>query len=61
MKYKGFDIDYSERDNVHIITLNIDSYCRRGSYIIGHSNNINEAQRMIDFHLSAKDAEQGDF
>lgn len=61
MKYKGFDIDYSERDDVHIITLTIDSYCRGGHYIIGHGNSINEAQRMIDFHLSAKEAEQGEF
>jgi hypothetical protein len=51
MNYKGFRIEYSETDYLFIISLQ-SGYTRD---IVGHSETIGFAQKMIDFYVNVVD------
>lgn len=54
MNYKGFSIDYSENDKLFIISY-ADACVRN---IVGHSETISLAQRMIDFHKNVVESKE---
>lgn len=52
MKYKGFIIDHAPRDDgLYIISYRLSEHLME---IVGHSLTVNEAQKMIDFHLNVE-------
>lgn len=54
MNYKGFQIEYSERDKLFIIS-SASAYIRD---IVGHSETISFAQKMIDFHVNVMETKE---
>jgi len=54
MNYKGFDIDYSEKAGCFIISLTT-GYTRE---IVGHSETIHFAQKMIDFYTNVIESKE---
>lgn len=54
MNYKGFQIEYSERDKLFIISSTT-GYVR---VIVGHSETTHFAQKMIDFHVNVMESKE---
>lgn len=53
--YKGFNIEYAPRDDLYIISFQLDKHIRE---IVGHSISIRDAKSMIDFHLNVEFAKE---
>ena len=54
MNYKGFVIDYSEKDKLFIISSTT-GYTRD---IFGHSETVHFAQKMIDFYTNVIESKE---
>ena len=55
MNYKGFNIDYAPRDDIYIISFQLDKHIRE---IVGHTLDINGAQKLIDFHVNVEECKR---